>query len=155
MTAPYRWRAIFFRFPPKTNHTSFFIEPFHSSIILLFYRKIGMQSNVPPCKVYYIYYIDVTNLKISRLYYMTLTIHTAFKPGKCQHQPGLSVFTSAPHSSGFSRFCHSMRTKSYRLSSIENFRGHYPLFMMWATRRRLRSMRMLRASSSPARARVR
>ena len=38
-----------------------------------------MQSNVPPCKVYY---IDVTNLKILQLSYMALTIHTAFKPGK-------------------------------------------------------------------------
>ena len=45
-----------------------------------------MQSNVPPCKVYY---IDGTNLKILRLYYMTLTIHTAFKPGKCQLPAGL------------------------------------------------------------------
>ena len=26
-TAPYRWHVIFFGFPPKTNHTSFFIEP--------------------------------------------------------------------------------------------------------------------------------
>ena len=37
---------------------------FHShasfSSVRLFYRKIEMQSNVPPCKVYY---IDVTNLK--------------------------------------------------------------------------------------------
>ena len=48
-----------------------------------------MQSNVPPCKVYYIYYIDVTNLKISQLSYMALTINTAFKPGKCQMPAGL------------------------------------------------------------------
>ena len=45
-----------------------------------------MQSNVPPCKVYY---IDVTNLKILQLSYMALTIHTAFKPGKCQLPAGL------------------------------------------------------------------
>ncbi len=53
-----------------------------------------MQSNVPPCKVYY---IDVTNLKILRLYDMSAAIHVAFKPGRCQHQPGLSTFKSAPH----------------------------------------------------------
>ena len=45
-----------------------------------------MQSNVPPCKVYY---IDGTNSKIMRLSYMALTIHTAFKPGKCQSPAGL------------------------------------------------------------------
>lgn len=45
-----------------------------------------MQSNVPPCKVYY---IDVTNSKIMRLSYMALTINTAFKPGGCQLPAGL------------------------------------------------------------------
>ena len=111
-----------------------------------------MQSNVPPCKVYY---IDVTNLKILQLSYMALTIHTAFKPGKCQHQPGLSLFTSKPHSSGFSRFCHSMRTKSCRLSATESFLAHYPLFIICATRRRFRSISTFRASRSPSRLRKR
>ena len=45
-----------------------------------------MQSNVPPCKVYY---IDGTNSKIMRLSYIAAAIHTAFKPGKCQSPAGL------------------------------------------------------------------
>ena len=32
---------------------------------------------------------NVTNFKIIKVYYMTLTIHTAFKPGKCQSPAGL------------------------------------------------------------------
>ena len=44
-----------------------------------------MQSNVPP---YRVYYIDVTNLKILRLYDMSAAIHAAFKPGKCQSPAG-------------------------------------------------------------------
>ena len=70
-------------------------------------------------------------------------------PASVNHLSGLSIFSSAPHSSGFSRFCYSTRTKSCRLSATENFREHYPLFIMCATRRRLRSIRMFLASRSP------
>ena len=53
----------------------------------------------------------------------------------------------------YSRFSHvgySQRTKSHRVSSTESFRAHQYFFIIWATSRRFRSIRIFRASRSPS-----
>ena len=63
--------------------------------------------------------------------------------------PGTFIFSSAPHSSKFSRCDHSTQTGTPHPSATRGCCGLHQFFIMCATRRRFRSMRTFLASRSP------
>ena len=63
--------------------------------------------------------------------------------------PGSFVFSSAPHSSRFSRCGHSTQTDAPHPSATRGCCGLHQFFIMCAARRKFRSTRIFLASKSP------
>lgn len=100
-------------------------------------------------------YIHEINFCFSKVYYIPSSSRQSDSPAGGSLPPGLSTFTSAPHSSRFSPSGYNPWTKPPQLSATETLPAHYPLFIIWATKRRFRSMSIFRASRSPFFARSR
>ena len=70
-------------------------------------------------------------------------------PASIIRLPGSFVFSSAPHSSRFSRCGHSTQTGTSHPSATQGCCWLHQFFITWATSRRFRSTRIFLASRSP------
>ena len=76
-------------------------------------------------------------------------------PASIIRLPGSFVFSSAPHSSKFSRCGHNTQTGTPHPSATQGCCGLHQFFIICATSRRFRSIRTFLASKSPFPARSR